>query len=157
MSGEAHTCLCGWKGDYAEYKTVHLLEAHSEKHDFACSCGDEGKARCDAMMEWALNFLSTYENGELAPKPTTRENLLTHVVYKLSWDYHAHITRIVNDQWSRVDSEGHFGDDDFKTFIQCDRVEDGIALTLRAWYDRFGPKRPYPEDEDEDEADEDGA
>jgi len=52
----------------------------------------------------------------------------------LNWDFDARITEIASDQWSRVSAESWDGS--FKTRIQCDKVEDRIAATWKAFADR---------------------
>ena len=121
--------------------------------DFACRCSPESERRCDAIMAWALEFLSTDQGGEVHSGSTTRENLLTAAAYALSWTYRAQITGISADQWSIVttstydavpDGDGRYqpvSPPAFVTAIQCDTVEDGIAFTLRAYYEQFGKRR----------------
>jgi len=75
----------------------------------------------------------TKGSGELRPCEVTPQNLLTMVVQSLNWDYSACITRILNDQWSRVDAESYDGS--FSTSIDCDQVEDGVAATWKAFAD----------------------
>ena len=115
---------------------------------FACSCGDEAKAECAEVMDWALGYLSQ-------PKyPVTRENLLTQVVYQLAGWYEASIDSIPCDPggWCAVEASTWTpkgGDPEFRTAIQCDRVENGIAYTLRAFYEKYGERRVI-EGEDDD-------
>lgn len=122
---------------------------HVEPSDFACNCAADGKERCAAVMAWALDYLST-TNGTIEARPVARENFLSHVVSYLNWQYNASITGIANDQWSRIDSETYRepGDEKpvFRTGIQCDSVEDGLAFTLKAYYDEFGPTREVDDD-----------
>lgn len=100
-----------------------------KRDDFACSCGDEGKARCAKILAWAHKWLDA-----------TPENFLTKSIYELNWRWNASITGIPNDQWSaittfkpKVGRAAEWG-----TYIQCDSVEDGLAFTLRAYYDKYG-------------------
>ena len=117
-----------------------------KKDDFACSCGAEGKTRCAVVTDWALQHYKT-----------TKEKLLTTAVYTLNWDYDAHITGIENDQWSRIDTATY--DKSFETHIQCDDLLDGVAFTLKAYFDRYGNVNPsrngdtLTEEEDEREMD----
>ena len=139
MSNEI-TCSCGWKGDYREYKLKHRLEAHNEKHSFACTCSKKGKRLAAAYRAWAYKFLDGSYN-----QPTVDGNFLDRVVQTLWWRYLASIEGIYTDQWSRVDTEGS-GDAPFKTMVQCDSVEDGLAYTLRHWHKRY-PKGVPMDDE----------
>jgi hypothetical protein len=75
----------------------------------------------------------------------TPEDLLTHVVTSLNWDYSAHITGIANDQWSGVSAETYsvsYPRDDeaprLKVYVQCDRIEDGIARVWKFFADELG-------------------
>lgn len=122
--------------------------------DFACRCDDAVAARCDAIMAWALEHLSTGRGGELQVGKVTRENFLTAFVYALNWNYRAQITGIANDMWSMVTTETYDAVRDeagqyaplvpptLTTAIACDDVSDGLAFTLRAYYERFGDSRP---------------
>jgi len=113
--------------------------------DFMCRCRPERAEECDAIMADVLARLSEgYET------PATPENLLSRVVTSLNWDYDgASIEGIHTDQWSVVISEKRgYGDVEskdfdeqypveFRTHVQCDRVEDGIARTWQIYADRF--------------------
>jgi hypothetical protein len=97
-------------------------------------------------MAWALDYLSRDKDGQPHAHPVTRENLLSAVVYTLTGAYSASITGIDCDQWCLI-TAATYGynpaeDDGFATAIQCDDAEDGIAFTLKAFYDHYGPGRP---------------
>jgi hypothetical protein len=72
-------------------------------------------------------------SGTASPRDSDG-NLLTAIVTSLNWDYQAHITKIMNGQWSAVWAEADNGS--FKTRVQCDEVEHGIAATWRAFANR---------------------
>jgi hypothetical protein len=137
--------------------------------DFACSCGrragkdNKNVDRCEAIMKWALDHLSTDRNGEIIHGKVTKENLLTSVVYELQWAYGASITGIDCDQWCAISTSTHDATHNketdgydpvdppkFTTYIQCDDVEDGLAYTLKAYYDEFGNSRKRSDGEDDD-------
>jgi hypothetical protein len=106
------------------------------KHDdFACRCTPKASAKAQAVLEWAYQHLSK-GTTEMRPIQTDATNLLSHVVFTLEWNYRAMITMIPTDQWSAVATSTH--DKKFSTYIQCDNVEDGLAYTLKAYYDKFG-------------------
>lgn len=106
-------------------------------NDFACHCGAEGQTRCDVVMQWALGQYKT-----------TKEKLLDQAVWALHWQYGAAIDGIATDQWSRIDTKVWWDrEEPFKTNIQCDDVLDGIAFTLKAYFDQFGEFAPYMKDE----------
>ena len=106
--------------------------------DFACSCTDEGKAECGAVVDWACQQLTH------AHRTVTRENLLTAVVFELAHGYRAAIQGIYCDMWCGISTDIYHPEgetEEFSTFIMCDKVEDGIAYTLKAYYDKFGDRR----------------
>jgi hypothetical protein len=107
-------------------------------HYMYCVCSPEGKAEADELMAEVLGLLQV-----------DVDTLLTAVVVSLNWDFHAAIESIGNDQWSGVDAATYDGD--FRTYIECDRVEHGIAGTWKAFRDRFPTKweRSKPEVDDE--------
>ncbi len=105
-----------------------------EFEDFLCTCSDEGKDRSEAVLAEVKARLAG-GSDELQPfGEVTDRNFLTAVVTSLNWDFDARITQIANDQWSGVWAEAHDGK--FKTRIQCDEVEHGIAATWKAFADR---------------------
>lgn len=108
-----------------------------KRDDFACRCSDKEQARSQAVLEWA------YENLSERSIKVGPENLATFVAYALEIRYRASIDSIFCDQWCAVTSST--GDMEekskFHTFIQCDHVEDGLAFTLKAYYDKYGDKR----------------
>ena len=102
---------------------------------FACRCSGEEIAKCDEVMTWTLEHLSSPGH------PTTPENLISRVIYTLEFRYQAHITGIHADMWAVI-TASTYGDlapeRPFTTAIQCDELEDGLAFTFKAFYDRFG-------------------
>ena len=103
---------------------------------FACRCSDDSAAEVDWIVGEA--------NRILGPK-TTPESFLSHAVYVLEWAYRAEITGIACDQWCLVSASTYDRDvkpPAFSTGIECDAVEDGIAATIVAFYQRYGDKRP---------------
>lgn len=100
--------------------------------DFICRCGSEKAAAADELLREVKRRLAE-GSEDLMPSTVTDANLLTQVVVSLEIDFNAHITQIVTDQWSAVHAENY--DKTFKTRIQCDTVEDGVAATWKAFAD----------------------
>lgn len=121
-------------------------EVKPDRWKFACICGAEAKEHVREGVDLAISRLGKY---------TFRENLVDRVVSELNWVYGARITGIDNDQWSAVSAETYPNDEEsytdgpFKTYIQCDRVEDGFAYTLNAFYDHYGDSRQRVPEEEE--------
>ena len=109
-----------------------------KSNDFACRCGEKSSARCDEVMEEVVSIL----------KPDEEFGLLSQVVYGLEWNFKqdvvARIEGIGCDQWCAVSSsamkyneeKGKYEELD-SAFIQCDRVEDGIAFTYKYYHDKY--------------------
>jgi len=104
---------------------------------FACSCGDERRATWDQVTQDVADELCGGDVGELA----------TAVVYGLI-RYSATITGIPADQWAAVESATW--DNAFRTRIQCDRIEHGLAATWLAYTQRFPEGQYLPPDDEED-------
>lgn len=90
-------------------------------------------------MEWALDYLSNKHTK------ATPSNFLTLALYALEGRWHAALETCGVDQWFLLitSTYGHKDGDQpvFQTAIQCDNAEDGIAFTVKAYYDKFGDKR----------------
>jgi hypothetical protein len=98
-----------------------------EFNDFICTCKDDGRQRATELMAEVRRRLPE-------PESVTDANFLDRVVQSLNWQFDARITEIGNDQWSQVTAEAWDGS--FKTRVDCDQVEDGIAATWKAFADR---------------------
>jgi len=128
---------------------VHVSSAEAERQyrTFICVCDtpgdDERRTMADALTAEVRDRLGQ-GSVQLVPRTVTEANLLTEVVFSLNWDFGAHITGIENDQWCAVAAETHArcddGEPEFRTYIECDRVEHGVAATWKAFADRF-PQR----------------
>jgi hypothetical protein len=86
-------------------------------------------------------------NGRGGTYKVTPSNLLTQAVYWLNWQHNAMLTAMPNDQWSAVCSERQAWNPDTRkfeekksdqTYIQCDRLEDGVAATVVYYYQKYG-------------------
>lgn len=103
----------------------------------------------DSIKEWAEE--RDYKDV-LKELDATPENLLSKVVYGLTWnlkDASATITSIPCDQWCAVIATGaryetsgllaQVGEEErISTFVQCDHVEYGIAKTWKIFAEKFG-------------------
>jgi hypothetical protein len=109
---------------------------------FACIHGDDGKQKMEALRAEVCAALEC-----------TTEGLVSAVVYELEAEFGVSITGIPCDQWAAVKSEharfrgwdefalwkedpdGHPypWEPDVSAYIQCDRIEDGFALTWKKW------------------------
>lgn len=108
--------------------------------DFACRCSDDGIAQCDELLQWAYQFLSNKHHT------VTAEDFLTAFCYRMDNRYRAQ-WEVHTDQWSAVVAntydKGKEEGETFHTFVQCDNVEDGLAFTLRRWFNKYGEERPH--------------
>lgn len=101
---------------------------------FACVCGEESKAEAEWHLKQAYHTLG---DG------TDESNLLTRVIYSLTWDLKepVSITAIDCDMWAGIWAETDAKKDDgtplFKVKIQCDLLEHGIAVLWNAFHDKF--------------------
>lgn len=99
---------------------------------FYCDHGDENAEECRVMLKEVKAELGADDS-----------NLLTRVVYELEWGLPepAYIRSIPCDMWAAVSAETHQkgadGEPLFKTYIQCDMIEHGIAGTWKAFRERF--------------------
>lgn len=118
-----------------------MTEKEIEKLEgFAC-CHGENDSIMVALREEVCKALNCESDG-----------LVSAVVYSLQWDYDVEITGIPCDMWSAVKSEHrrHVTDEEYDAlpedassadewvtevfaYIQCDRIEDGFALTWKTW------------------------
>ena len=105
---------------------------------FACSCGAERTAVWEGLLAEVTEELTTQYRG----------SFLTAVVYGLT-RYSATITGIPADQWAAIETATWDGA--FRTRIQCDQIEHGLAATWRAYTERFPSGSYVPPDEDGDE------
>lgn len=124
-----------------------MTEVEKLRPPMACNHGDEGEADCKGLREEVCE--------ELGCEP---DELVTAVVKHLNWSftYDVTITGIPTDMWSAVMSEckrymtteeldalpeDSSSADEWVTlaeaYVQCDRIEDGFALTWRTWKDWF--------------------
>lgn len=115
--------------------------------DFICIHGKERHAPADAIRAEVKERLAAQTRGRVE---VTDVNFLSAIVSDLHWHWGVSITGIPHDQWSAIETETYDGK--VKTWIQCDRVEDGIAATWKFYADRG--VRYWPDDDDDDDDDE---
>lgn len=124
-----------------------MSEPEELRPAMACNHGDEGKADCDALRAEVC--------AALRCQP---DRLVTAVVEDLHWEHDVEIVGIPTDMWSAVKSEyrryvaeeewalpeGASTADEWITvataYIECDRIEDGFALTWKTWTEWFEAK-----------------
>ena len=118
-----------------------MTEKDERLRDFACCC-DENAPVMVALREEVC--------ADLECEPA---DLVTAVVKNLYWTYDVEVTGIPCDMWAAVKSEwrrwpkGEEADalpedaDDWVVekvaWIECDRIEDGFALTWKTWKQWF--------------------
>ncbi len=107
--------------------------SETEFEDFICTCDEERRSRAAALRESVRARLAA-GSDERAPHEVTAQTFVTDLIWSLNWDFDAHITEIACDQWFGVWAESY--DKTFKTKIQCDSVEDGLAATWSAFAER---------------------
>lgn len=125
-----------------------------EYSGFACGCGAKAQHRMAALHRWIAKCV--YEG-----KPPKPENYVTSLLYELAAPYSAWVKEVPLDPggWGAIVTEAIDSDslepkEGLHCFVQFDRFEDGLALTLRALYKKYGKGRKYLEDVEDDEEDE---
>ena len=99
---------------------------------FVCTCNAEGLREANELMaevRTRLTAATTYMEA-----PLSDATFLTAVVSSLHCDFRASITKILHEQWSAVLAQSDDGS--YRTAVQCDFVEHGIAATWKAFADR---------------------
>lgn len=86
-----------------------------------------GEDEAAGVMDEVLERLSGLQGKEV-----TRSDLLSAVVYSLSWGYRATITGMYCDQWAAVAAEA----EGFSTWVECYELEVGVAMTWKLFADR---------------------
>jgi hypothetical protein len=105
---------------------------------FACSCSAENREKLKELREWAYAKLSG-PTDQLREHRVTAENFLTAMIHYLNWQYWATIEGFPVDMWGAVEVGTYpRAKIKFNTYIQCDEFEDGLALTLKAFVEKFG-------------------
>lgn len=98
---------------------------------FACRCSEAEEKECDDVLALVKEKLDP-----------TEHNLVSRIIASLEWDYLASVGTIAMDQWFGISSQTHDNHEDgLFTWVQCDMVEDGLAFTWKAYYDKYGDDR----------------
>jgi hypothetical protein len=98
--------------------------------EFICTCEEDGRSGAKELRGEVKRRLSEGSPNQ-GPHLVDDTNLVSEVVWSLNWDFGAGITRIGSDQWFGIWAATEDGS--FKTFIQCDSLEDGFAATWKAF------------------------
>jgi len=77
----------------------------------------------DELLAWAYRQLDCRAT-----------NYLSRAVVELEFEHKARITTMAVDQWFGVAAETFDGE--FKVYVECDALEDGIAYILRRFQKR---------------------
>ena len=113
-----------------------------EFEDFICTCDEGRRQLLAAALREEVRARIAAGSDERGPHEVTWETFVTDLVWSLNWDFNAHITEIACNQWFGVWAEAYDGT--FKTRIECDAVEDGLAATWRAFAERPQPRKFNP-------------
>lgn len=120
---------------------------------FACNCGEKQKKDMAELHEWVWDTFFSRKAKEPADirEDWAKEFYTTAMLHALM-GYDAVIDGIYLDQWGAISTEGGLKREDH-SYVQFDRFEDGLALTLKLYHDKYGStyiERPDDEDDDEE-------
>lgn len=105
---------------------------------FACHCVKAGRAEVAEKRTWAKTFLSGGSRFEDL-------DISTHILLALSDLYGADIRAIRYHRWGRIDAatyaKGDDGEPEFSTYVEFDRLEEGLIYVLWNFYVRYGQQR----------------
>ncbi len=119
-----------------QIKFDKAINGNDHASGFACSCSPEHEAELKGLREWAYNELSNPKYPQYA---CTAENFLSKFIYEMGGQYKVYEFEFPFDMWGAVvTSTAPRAATQFSTFIQCDNFEDGLALTLKAYREKFG-------------------
>lgn len=105
------------------------MPRHVDYTEFACIHGEDGPTKMEALLDEVRGALSK-ETDEHLGFEVTDSNFVDSIVWSLSLDFNANITGIHSDQWHAVAAKDYAG---WRTYIQCDQVEHGLAATWKAF------------------------
>ncbi|HEX8001370.1 MAG TPA: hypothetical protein VF519_01605 [Mycobacteriales bacterium] len=109
-------------------------EPGEEFRDFVCVCDDERRAAAAALRaEVHGRLAATYPDLGVGDA-----NVTTVLLSSLRFDYGVDTVTIWTDQWYVVHTEVP----GFRTYVQCDAVEDGLAVTWRVHAERAEGRIP---------------
>jgi hypothetical protein len=107
----------------------------SHAEGFACRCSDPERKASAERLTWAYDLLGM-SRGDWFVSGAVRE---------LDLRYGILVVGMYADQWYGLDYQPALADPDNKLSrgrIQCDLLEDGLALLLRQAFDKWGEYRP---------------
>lgn len=102
--------------------------------DFACRHGEDGEQKMTDLFATAKAILSEETDDHYAREEIADIDFFDYVVVELNWRWNATIDGIISDQWHAIITETY--DQKFHTFVQCDRIVDGLAMTVVAYHER---------------------
>lgn len=115
---------------------------------FACRCGEDGKRAMAELHDWVAK--------EVLQGPPKPENYVTTLLYELAAPYSAWIEGVPLDPggWGAIvteaiDDKALAPPEGLHVYMQFDRFEDGLALTLKKMFEEYGPRRTYEEEDDD--------
>lgn len=82
----------------------------------SCVCKDKGKKHAEEVRNKVLEIMNASEAEDLS-------SWVTWCIHQLNWEYDTYITMIASDMWCGVRAESPTE----QIYIECDRVEDGLA------------------------------
>lgn len=109
---------------------------YPEHLPMVCDCGDANHAHADALLMEVTRRLSR-GGPELLPHDVTAGNFVTELCRSLAWDIRpsVRIESIGCDQWFGIKASDL---EDDEVYVQCDRVEHGLAAIWKHYADRQG-------------------
>lgn len=116
-----------------EHGTSGEITTGIELRGFACQCGEVNKKKMTDLREWALTSLGM----------TKPEFLLSRIVSELLIRFGAAISDIPCDPggWAAIKTSVVYPDyvitPNVTSWVECDRIEDGIVLTYKLYTEQF--------------------
>lgn len=108
--------------DFAEIFGRPTENPDTHYSGFACSCDNDDVSRLRYWIEETVGI------------PSNNYWFIDRIIHQLN-RLGAHISGIYTDQWSAISTERT--EPKFTTWVECDNILDGLALTLYAYKQRF--------------------
>jgi hypothetical protein len=111
------------------------VDTTSYEEGFACRCSEAERTASQARLEWAYELLGI----------TTADWFISGAVMELDLRYDISIVGMYASQWYGLDFRPSFTEPNKPASegrIQCDRIEDGVAMLLKKAFDTWGEYRP---------------
>lgn len=134
LEGDGHEAVVALVGP--PITRVHDGRRYPEYLPMVCDCGDANHAHADGLLMEVTRRLSR-GGPELLPHDVTPGNFATELCRSLAWDIRpsVRIESIGCDQWFGIKASDLEGD---AVYVQCDRVEHGLAAIWKHYADRQG-------------------